>query len=901
MADRIFLIDASAFAYRAFFAIRGLSTSKGQPTNAVYGFARMLLKLKKDHAPSHIAVVFDAPGPTFRHERYPEYKATRDATPEDLIVQLPVIERLVDAFSMPRVRVAGVEADDVLGTLARRAEQAGMEAVLVTSDKDALQLVSDCVSTYDPNKGPDGTWCGPDEVVERFGVSPEGVIDALALMGDSSDNVPGVRGIGEKTSKKLLEKYGSLDGVYAHLDELKGKQRERLEQDRDMALLSKELVTIDTNVDVALTLDDCRSKDPDREKLVALFEELEFHRLLEEFVPEAVPAEETEYQLVLTQETLDDVLEEMTAAGRFALDTETTSTDPMRANLVGISLSCRAQTGYYIPVGHTQEAMHLEKDTGLDESVAGLSKEYVVERLRPLLTNPAIGKVGHNIKYDLIVLARQGVPLAGIALDTMVASYLTDPGLLRHNLDAVSLHYLKRKTIPITDLIGKGAKAVTFDHVPIEPACGYASEDADIAWRLAELFGPLLQERGLTKLFEDVEVPLVGVLARMEQAGVAIDRAVFDELREEVETKLEGLEKEIFEAAGETFQVNSPKQLQRILFDKLGLKPLRRTKTGYSTDMDVLEQLAREHPLPAKVLAYRALEKLRGTYIEALPKLVHPDTGRIHTSFNQAVAATGRLSSSDPNLQNIPVRTEIGRRIRQAFVPADATRKLISADYSQIELRVLAHLSGDKALKDAFSQDADIHRETAARIFEVTPEQVTPEMRRRAKAVNFGVIYGISAFGLAKNIGMPKAAAARFIDQYFEQYPGVRAWIDRLLEEAKETGYVTTLLNRRRYVADLKSSNTTMRKAAERVAINTPVQGSAADIIKVAMVNLDKALAETQATLLLQVHDELVIEGPAEEARRIADIAVTTMEQAMALHVPLKVDVGIGDNWAEIH
>jgi DNA polymerase-1 len=906
MADRLFLIDGSAFAYRSFFAIRNtLTNSKGQPTNAVFGFTRVLLKILREHDPSHIAVVFDAPGKTFRDELYSEYKATRQGTPEELVCQIPLIDAVVDAFNIPLLRVAGVEADDVIGTLAKRASESGMEAVIVTNDKDALQLVGDGIRVFDPNKGDTGLWYSEEEVKERFGVPPEHVVDVLALMGDASDNVPGVKGIGEKTAKTLMEKYGSLEGLYAHLDELKGKQRENLDADRETAFFSRQLVIIDTNVQLELCPDHCRRREFDREKAVAIFTELEFQSLLQEFLPDAQTVEETDYRLVLTIKELEAVIREMKTAGRFALDTETDSIDPMRASLVGISMSSRAGTGYYIPVGHAQEAMVRQQGNAGElfatQAVKGLSREVVLERLRPLLEDPRIGKLGQNIKYDLVVLERAGLKVAGVRMDTMVASYLTDPSRLRHNLDEICLHYLKRKTIPISDLIGKGSKSVTFDKVPIDSACTYACEDADVTGRLAQIFEPLLRERGLDALFREVELPLIGILARMELAGVAIDLEVFERLKGELAQRLKALEAEIYERAGERFQINSPKQLQDVLFNKLGLKPVRKTKTGFSTDVDVLEELALEHPLPEVILEYRGLDKLRSTYVEALPKLVHPETGRIHTSFNQAVAATGRLSSSDPNLQNIPIRTDIGRRIREGFVPGGKDRKLISADYSQIELRILAHLSGDRHLREAFQQDLDVHRATAARVFGVPPEAVTPEMRRQAKGVNFGVIYGQSAFGLAKALKISRADAARFIDEYFVQYPGVNAWINDTLRRAKEEGYVTTLLNRRRYVAELKNRDMATRRAAERIAVNTPVQGSAADIIKLAMIRLDKALEGTRARLLLQVHDELLLEGPADEAERIAEVTREVMENAVELDVPLRVDVGVGGNWAEIH
>ena len=899
MTDRLFLIDGTAFAYRSFFAIRGLTNSAGQPTNAAFGFARILMKVLREHGPSHVAVVFDAPGKTFRHDLYPEYKATREATPEDLLSQLPLIDGIVEALNIPILRMAGVEADDVMGTLARRAEKAGMEVVLVTGDKDFLQLVSTRVKVFDPGKGAAGLWWGEGEVRERFGTTPEHVVDALGLMGDSADNVPGVRGIGEKTARDLLAKYGSIDGVYEHLDELKGKQREKLETDRDMALLSRTLVTIDTKLDLDVSLDALRHREPEPEVVAQAFAELEFNSLAEDVTGVPETEEALDYCLVTTQEQLERAIAEMAGAGSFAIDTETTSTDAMRAELVGISMSCRECSGYYIPLGHTALP-----PGGLGDPVPApsqLPRETVVEALKPLLANPAITKVGHNIKYDLLVLARAGLEVRGIAQDTMVSSYLTDPSRMRHNLGEVSLHYLKRKTIPISDLIGSGSKAVTFDTVPVDVACAYACEDADVTWRLAEVFIPLLRERGLEELLNEVEVPLIEVLARMERTGVAVDRALFRSLSEEIRERLTALEAEIFEAAGEPFQINSPKQLQEILFGKIGLKPIRKTKTGYSTDVEVLEQLATEHRLPELILEYRSFEKLRGTYIEALPKLINPDTGRIHTSFNQAVAATGRLSSSDPNLQNIPVRTEIGREIRRAFVPSAKERKLISADYSQIELRILAHLSRDETLSSAFREGADVHQDTAARVFGVLPGMITPDMRRQAKAVNFGVVYGISPFGLARNLRITRAAAARFIDQYFAQYPGVRRWLDETIEQAKKDGFVTTLLNRRRYVANLDSRNVSVRQAAERVAINTPVQGSAADMIKLAMVRLDEALRETGADLLLQVHDELVVEAPVGEAEAVAEVMRRVMEDAVPLDIPVQVDIGIGDNWAEIH
>lgn len=904
MAERLYVIDGTAFAFRSFFAIRsGLADSQGRPTNAAYGFARVLLKILREEQPDRLIITFDAGGPTFRDAMYAEYKAHRDETPPDLVAQFPMMVELVEAFGIPMLCVPGVEADDVIGTLAHRAEAEGLETVVVSGDKDLLQLVTARVSVYDPSKGDAGMRYSPAEVRERFGVGPEHVVDVLGLMGDAADNVPGVHGIGEKTARKLLESYGSLDGVYAHLDELKGKIRENLERDRDIALLSRTLATIKTDVplDIDLAQSVCKPLDPAR--LSDVFAKLAFQSLLEEFLPDAGQGESLRYTLVLEKDQLVAVIEEMRAAGMFALDTETTSTDPMQASLAGISMSTHAQTGYYVPINHTPEAMMRKEhpDDLFGESLACIPKAEALALLRPLLEDPAVTKTGHNIKYDLIVLAREGVEVRGIAMDTMVASYLTDPSRLRHNLTEVSLLYLKRKTIPIADVIGKGTRAITFDQVPVDRACDYSCEDSDMTWRLTGVFRPLLRERGLSSLFEEVELPLIRVLARMEMAGIAIDSDVFARLHVELTGRLKALEEAIFEEVGTPFQINSPKQLQAILFDKLGLEPKRKTKTGYSTDVDVLEELASEHPLPGKLLEYRSLDKLLGTYVEALPRLVNASTGRIHTSFNQAVTATGRLSSSDPNLQNIPARSDLGKKIRAGFVASPHGMRLISADYSQIELRILAHLSGDKALCDAFAQDADIHRDTAARIFGVPVKAVTPDMRRQAKAVNFGVVYGISAFGLSKNTGISNSEAARFIEQYFGQYPGVRAWLDETLERARRDGYTTTLLNRRRYVPELKSSDVQTRKAAERAAINTPVQGSAADAIKRAMVRLDETLAATRARMLLQVHDELLVECPAEDVDAVADLMRRTMEDAIALDVPLKVDVGIGRNWADAH
>ncbi len=903
MKQQFFLIDAMAFAFRAYHAISGrLTDANNRPTNAVYGFARVLLKLLREHDPAYIAVIFDAPEPNFREALYPEYKATRVKTPPELIEQIPRMYHLVESLNLPLLVVPGVEADDVIGTLAREGADKGMEVVIVSGDKDMMQLITERVRMFDPGKGKDGLWWDAAAVQEKFGVPPEGVRDALALIGDSADNIPGVRQIGEVKARQLLERYHTLENLYDHLDEIKDKRREYLEQDREQAFFARQLIAIKTDVPLPATPEQCARKPWDNNKLAACLEGLAFHSLLAELdlPPSEVRQEEAppEYVLIESREQLDALIRELRDAGVFAVDTETTSIEPMRAHLVGVSVCARAGRAYYIPI---RTGSHDLESLMSDFPALGLSGVEALATLQPLLEDPGVRKIGHNIKYDVLVFRRAGIDLQGLVMDTMVASYLTDPSRLRHNLDELSLHYLNHVKIPITDLIGKGSKSVTFDHVPLDKAAEYACEDADMTLRLAALMEPLLRENQLESLFNDVEMPLVRVLANMEERGMAIDAGQFAALRNELASGLRKLESTIHELAGEPFNINSPKQLQIILFEKLGLKPVRKTKSGYSTDSDALEALADDHPLPKAILEYRSLEKLRSTYVDALPALVNPETGRIHTSFNQAVAATGRLSSSAPNLQNIPVRTDYGKRIRQGFVAGKAGWLLISADYSQIELRVLAHLSQDEALRRAFMRDEDIHRDTAARVFGLAPEDVGPDMRRQAKAVNFGVIYGISDFGLARNLGIAQSAARQFIEQYFAAYPGVTRWLETVKERARRDHFVTTLLNRRRYIADIDSSNQAKRGAAERIAVNTPVQGSAADIIKVAMVRLDDALKETEAHLLLQVHDELVVESPASCAREVAEMMKNVMEQAAELDVPLKVDVGIGTHWAEIH
>ncbi|HOQ88862.1 MAG TPA: DNA polymerase I [Candidatus Hydrogenedentes bacterium] len=933
MRKTFYIVDAMAFAFRAFYAIKRLSDPQGRPTNAIYGLTRILLKLLREQQPDYIAVVFDAPGPTFREELYADYKANRDATPEDLLEQFPRMHEVVCALGLPLFSVEGVEADDVIGTLAERAAAEGLDVVLVSGDKDLMQLIGDHIRMFDPGKNDHGQWFGVEDVVERFGAPPERVPDALGLIGDTADNIPGVRGIGEKTAKDLMQQFGSLENLYARIDEVKGKKREYLETDRDLAFLSRDLATI--RRDVVLPADPlaCQPSNPDPRKLKVMLDQLGFRSLFplvgaeaEEdgdkgkegqpelpsdesasggvqgllFADTARPAVPRDYRLVTTEAELQELTSQLSKAECIAVDTETTSTDPISARLVGLSFSCAAHTSWYVPVGHRPEALWIQRGETV-EQVSQLPLELVLRVLRPILESDRPAKCGHNIKYDLIVLANAGISLRGVAFDSMVGSYLTDGTEVRHNLNEVSQRHLGITPIPISSLIGKGALAITFDAVPVGQACEYAAEDADLALQLRDALSEAIRREGMEYLFREVEMPLVGILADMEMAGVALDLDLFNALHTELETQLNAYVQQIYALAGEAFNINSTKQLQEILFGKLKLKPRRKTKTGLSTDMEVLEELAEEHPLPALILEYRALEKLRNTYVDALPRMVNPRTGRLHTSFNQAITATGRLSSSDPNLQNIPVRTEIGRRIREGFIAGSPDKVLVSADYSQIELRLMAHFSEDESLIEAFHAGKDIHQATAAEVFDVPLDEVTSEMRRRAKAVNFGVIYGISDFGLARNLKISRKEARSFIDRYFQLYPGVKRWMDQAIALAREKGYAETLLGRRRRIPDINSRSMNARRAAERMAINTPVQGSAADIIKLAMVKVHPLLSGMGARMLLQVHDELVVEAPRERANDVADTLRAVMSGAASLRVPLPADVGIGDNWAAAH
>ncbi len=894
---KLYLIDGSSYIFRAFYGIRQfLSNSKGLPTNALYGFTTMLSKVVRDEQPDYLAVVFDSKAKTFRHDMYPDYKANRDTPPEELAQQFPYFEPLVEAFNMVSLRQDGYEADDIIGTLAKMGEQAGMAVTIVSGDKDMMQLISPNVHMLDTMK--DKRFEKP-EVIDKFGVPPDKVIEVMGLMGDASDNIPGVKGVGPKTATELIRKYGSIEELYKNIDEIdKQKLKDKLETDKDNALLSRKLVTIDTEMSLDCKVEDLKMREPDTGKLRALYTEFEFKSLLENLPEGSEDSGETSkteskkveshYETIMDEQALNTLVKKLKNAKEFALDLETTSKHPTRAEMVGISFSWAEGEACYIPVSH--------RYLGVPEQ---LDKQKVIEALKPLLQDGKLKKFGHNIKYDLIVLANEGVALKGIAFDSMLASYVLDPSKRQHGLDALALELLGHQNITYADVAGKGAKQIGFDEVEIEPAAEYAAEDSDITWRLTHALKARLKDETL-KLYEELELPLIEVLADMEMTGVRVDREHLAKLSRQLDKDLKKLENEIYALAGEPFNINSPKQLGVILFEKLELRVIKKTKTGPSTDMSVMEELAGEHELPDRIVNYRQLSKLKSTYIDALPLEIYEKTGRVHTSYNQTVAATGRLSSSDPNLQNIPIRSDLGKEIRRAFV-ADQNGWLLSADYSQIELRILAHLSDDPALIRAFKKGEDIHSRTAAEIFGQPLDAVDEEGRRMAKAVNFGIVYGLSAFGLSRQLKISPKDAKKFIDQYFDLYKNVKTFMERTIEEARQCGYTVTVMNRRRYLPDLDSKNRQVREAAERMAINSPVQGSAADMIKVAMIRLHQKLAKLKSKMIMQVHDELVFECPAKEKKEVESLVKKEMEGVWPMQVPVVVHLDWGKNWNEAH
>lgn len=893
---KLYLIDGANYVFRAYYAIRSLSTSKGQPTNALYGFTNMLLKLLKEEEPDYVAVCFDTKEPTFRDELYGEYKANRKEPPDDLVQQFPYVQSIVEALALQVISKPGFEADDLIATLARRFASSDLEVVIVSGDKDLMQLVGKNVSILDEMKE---LRVGEEEVRERFGVGPERVVDVLALAGDQSDNVPGVPGVGRKTASRLVAEFGPVEEILRRAEEIGGSAGKKIAENVDSAKLSKLLVTLDSDVDLETDLKDLERRPPDGSKMHDLFRELEFTRLLAQLAPRAGISFE-KYRLITSEKDLKTAIKSIINRGILSIDLETSSLDPMRAEIAGFALAWAPGEAAYVPVGHVSRGAG--SGELFDRAAAGqLPWERVYAAIGELLADESIKKVGQNLNYDLTILRRLGFEVRGVGFDTMIASYVIDPSG-SHGLDAMASLHLDHDTIKYADVVGKGAGQMNFTEVEPESARDYACEDADVALRLAGIFKKKIEEEGLSELYYDVEMPLIDVLVDMQLAGMKLDRQKLVDFGKEFQGELDDLEGKIHKLAGEEFNINSPKQLGLILFEKLGLPGGKKTKTGYSTSQSVLEDLAASHELPNLILRWRSLGKLKSTYVDALAELVNPKTGRLHTTFNQATAATGRLSSSDPNLQNIPARTEEGRRIREAFV-ADKGCVLISLDYSQIELRVLAQLAREEALLSAFRNGEDVHALTASGIFDVAPDKVTREQRAVGKTVNFATIYGQTSYGLSQQLGISQSEAAEYIDNYFRKYPRVASYRDEVLDRSRKEGMVTTILGRRRFFPDINSPNGMLRQLAERMAFNTVFQGSAADIIKVAMIDVHEGLPEVspQAKLLLQVHDELVLESPEGDAKRVTEFVKGIMENAVKLEVPLVVDVGMGRNWAEAH
>lgn len=920
----LILVDGSSYLYRAYHAFPPLTNSAGEPTGAMYGVLNMLRSLIMQYQPTHAAVVFDAKGKTFRDELFEHYKSHRPPMPDDLRAQIEPLHAMVKAMGLPLLAVSGVEADDVIGTLAREAEKAGRPVLISTGDKDMAQLVTPGITLINTMTN---TILGPEEVVTKYGVPPELIIDFLALMGDSSDNIPGVPGVGEKTAQALLQGLGGLDVLYAEPEKIAGltfrgakTMAAKLEQNKEMAYLSYKLATIKTDVELELTCEQLEVQAPEADALLAMFKQYEFKRWITDVeggkwlqakggkpaakpAADAAPVEEEEeaasplsaenYVTILDEDTLNAWIGKLKQAPVIAFDTETDSLDNVSANLVGLSFAVEPGHAAYVPVAHDY----------LD-APDQIPRERVLELLKPLLEDEKCLKVGQNLKFDRGILANYDIDLRGIAFDTMLESYILDSVAGRHDMDSLSSRWLKHKTITFEEIAGKGKKQLTFNQIALEEAGRYAAEDADVTLQLHLKMWPKLQQhQGPLNVFNTIEMPLVPVLSRIERNGVKIDPAVMHKHSEELAKRLIELEQKAHDIAGEPFNLSSPKQLQTILFEKQGIKPLKKTPGGApSTSEEVLEELALDYPLPKVILEYRGLAKLKSTYTDKLPLMINPKTGRVHTSYHQAVTATGRLSSTDPNLQNIPVRNDEGRRIRQAFI-APEEYLIVSADYSQIELRIMAHLSQDKGLLSAFAEGKDIHRATAAEVFSQPLESVTNEQRRSAKAINFGLIYGMSAFGLSRQLNIPRKESQKYMDLYFERYPGVLAYMERTRAQAKEQGYVETLEGRRLYLPDIKSSNAARRAGAERAAINAPMQGTAADIIKRAMIAVDAWLAKAQprVRMIMQVHDELVFEVHKDDLDAVTTKIHELMERCVTLDVPLLVEVGSGANWDLAH
>lgn len=941
---KIFLIDAYALIYRAFFALNKNPrvTSKGFNTSAIIGFLNTLYEILRTERPSHLGIAFDLGAPSQRTENFSDYKANREAMPDDLRASIPYIKEIIKGFNIPMYAVEGYEADDVIGTLAKKAEKAGHLVYMVTPDKDFGQLVSDNIFIFRPAKfGEDAKILGPKEVCEKYGIDkPTQLIDILGLWGDAIDNIPGIPGVGEKTASKFVQEYGSMENLIAHAGELKGKMRENIINFADQGLMSKMLATININVPVDFNIDELAAKTPDMQRLTQIFDELEFRTFSKRMINDlqtgkvgGLPVQQPvvvrpgtktdtsrhepdlfsqfaendpsnpslelfstkdsiktvshDYQLVATDGQISSLIEMLQRHEVFAFDTETTGLDVCSSEIIGMSFSVRAHEAFYVTLPDDFEAAR-----------------RVIERFVPLFSDTGKTLVGQNIKFDMSMLAHYNISLKNKLFDTMLAHYLIDPEQ-RHNMDYLADVYLNYETLRIEELIGRGKSQVNMRMVPLEPLKDYAAEDADVTYRLYEVFKSQLAENQLTNLFEDMEMPLVEVLSTMECNGVKIDSDNLKQISDQQAKQIKELESQIFANAGKEFNIASPKQLGEILFDDLKIKaPAKKTKTGqYPTGEEVLQKIITAHPIVQEILDWRGLSKLKSTYVDALPALINPCDGLVHTSYNQAVTATGRLSSTNPNLQNIPVRTDNGREIRKAFVPRDENHVLLAADYSQIELRIITHLSGDPAMTEAFNAGVDIHAATAARVYGVELEDVTKDMRRRAKAVNFGIIYGMSAFGLAERIGISRGEAAEIIKSYFREYAGIQEYIDRCIASARQNGYVETMFGRRRYLRDINSTNSVVRQFAERNAINSPIQGSSADMIKIAMANIHKELKnnDLKSKMILQVHDELVFDTCIDELDIVKKIVKDKMENAMKLNIPVVAELNVGENWLEAH
>ena len=889
--DPIILVDGSSYLYRAYHALPPLTNSKNQPTGAIKGVISMIKKILIDHPESPLAVVFDAKGKTFRHDMYSEYKANRPPMPEDLVQQIEPIHQIISLMGIKLIMITGVEADDVIGTLAEQARQKKLNAVISTGDKDMTQLVCENVSVVNTMSG---ELLDESGVLKKFGVGPELITDYLALIGDKSDNVPGVDKVGPKTAVKWLNEYSDIQGVKENSESIGGKVGENLRSSIEMLDLAHELVKIKTDVELELGIEDLARLEPDTEKLTEIYKELEFNAWLQE-VPEkkaTTTKVNSSYICISSQDLLEKVIKNASKAKTIAIDTETTGLDYMDTDLVGISLSYKPGEAYYIPINHH------------DDTVNQLKLNVVLDALKPVLESSKNKIIGQNIKFDRNVLAKYGINISSIKNDTMMMSYVLDASATRHNLDALSSYYLNYKTSTFEDVAGKGVKQITFDQVPIEEATNYAAEDADITLRLYEELNPKLESvASLKKLNDEIEIPLIEVLSEMEQNGAILNSKILSSQSKDLENRIKKLEKKAYEIAGEEFNLGSTKQLREIFFEKLNYRIIKKTPGGQpSTDEKVLVELAEEYELPGVLLEHRTLSKLKSTYTDKLPGQISETTGKVHTSFHQAVTTTGRLSSSDPNLQNIPIRTEDGRRIRQAFEPSKGHR-FISADYSQIELRIMAHISKDVGLLQAFQEGEDVHSKTASEVFDVAIEEVTADLRRNAKAINFGLIYGISAFGLGKQLGISRNLAAEYMAMYFEKYPGVKKYMESTKDFASQNGYVETLFGRRLYLRDINASNAIRRQASERAAINAPVQGTAADIMKIAMIKTHQAIKaeNVKAKLILQVHDELILDTPKKEIDSVINLLTDSMMGAASLDVPLEIDVGVGDNWDQAH